>query len=230
MTYKDKASYGFSPPCNSMTVCFTSRNDSFIYVAWLIGMCDMTTLQVWHDSFVCVTSDLFVCVTWLIHVCGMTLWCIRFICKCVRQAICVNSLHVYTYITHIWVTNESRMSHENECVTNESRHLCKQHTNDICVNSMHVYQFKFTFELCTPSVSYVLSSKENSDKTNWVNQIKSKLQHKSPDLIHKTYVYVYSSWWHDAFTSLVQCSLHLWICISIFRLLHNTYAYVYSSW
>jgi len=50
------------------------------------GMCDVTPLCVWHESFMCVTClihvcdmtplcvwhDSFMCVTWLIHVCDMT--------------------------------------------------------------------------------------------------------------------------------------------------------------
>jgi len=64
------------------------RRDSFICVAWLIQMCDMTPLfnRLWRDSFVCVTwlirmcdmthshdwHDSFVYLTWLLHICDMT--------------------------------------------------------------------------------------------------------------------------------------------------------------
>ena len=39
-------------------------HDSFIWVTWLVDMCDMTHSYVWHD--------LFRCVTWLIHMFDMT--------------------------------------------------------------------------------------------------------------------------------------------------------------
>ena len=58
----------------------------FIYVTWLIDMCDMTHSYVWHDSRICaiwlihmcdmthsnVWHDSFICVTWLIYMCDMT--------------------------------------------------------------------------------------------------------------------------------------------------------------
>jgi len=39
-------------------------HDSFIYVTWLIHICDMTYSYMWHASFIYVT--------WLIHICDMT--------------------------------------------------------------------------------------------------------------------------------------------------------------
>jgi len=58
----------------------------FIFVTWLVHMCDMTRSYVWHDSFICVTwlirmcdmthsyiwHDSIICATWLSHVCDMT--------------------------------------------------------------------------------------------------------------------------------------------------------------
>jgi len=76
-----------------------SRPDAFIFVTWLmhmcdscirftwhLHMCDMAHLFVWNDAFTCVTwvihmcdvaysyvwHDSFICVTWLLHVCDMT--------------------------------------------------------------------------------------------------------------------------------------------------------------
>jgi len=42
-------------------------------VAWLIYMCGMTHLYVWHDFlYACVWCGLFVCATWRIHTCVVT--------------------------------------------------------------------------------------------------------------------------------------------------------------
>jgi len=63
-------------------------HDSFIYVTWLIHMCDMTRSYVWHDSFIYVTWLIHMCdmthsylwhdssiyVTWLIHICATIRW------------------------------------------------------------------------------------------------------------------------------------------------------------
>jgi len=53
---------------------------SFICVAWIVCMCDMTHSYMWHDSFICVTwliwHDSFVCVASLIHMCAMTHSCV----------------------------------------------------------------------------------------------------------------------------------------------------------
>jgi len=61
-----------------------------ICVTWLIYMCDVTHLYVWHDllyvwhhSFICVIHDSFICVTWLIYRFDMThsyVWYDSFIC------------------------------------------------------------------------------------------------------------------------------------------------------
>ena len=59
-----------SPICSVRGICVT----------WLIYMCDMTRLYVWHDSFICVTwlahmcdmcHDSFMCVNWRIHMFAM---------------------------------------------------------------------------------------------------------------------------------------------------------------
>jgi len=72
-------------------------HDSFIFVPWLIHMCDMTHSYVWNDSFICVTwvihmcdvthshvcRDSFIRVTCLIHMYGMIHWYVwrdSFIC------------------------------------------------------------------------------------------------------------------------------------------------------
>jgi len=55
--------------------------DSWICVPWLVSMCAMTHLYLWHDSCVCskcdvtheyVCHDSFLCVPWLISMCAMT--------------------------------------------------------------------------------------------------------------------------------------------------------------
>jgi len=158
-------------------------------VAWLIGMCDMTTWliymcgmthwYVWHDYFTSVTWLIRMRDMWLINMCEMTHSCVwhdslvySFHMQVVRQAICVNSMHVYTHI-HIY---ESRMSHE--WVTNESRMNALRMRQDICVNSTqmtfesiacmyissssrssYVFEVRVMYskrELCTRSESYVL--------------------------------------------------------------------------
>jgi len=75
--------------------CICVCHDTFICVAWLIHMCDLTYSYVRHDLFVCVIGphsctcvkwhihmydtthsyvwhDSFICVTWRIHMCDMT--------------------------------------------------------------------------------------------------------------------------------------------------------------
>ena len=52
------------------------RHDWFIFVTWLIHVCDMTHSCVWHDSFIYVT--------WRIYVCDVThsrVWHDSLICK-----------------------------------------------------------------------------------------------------------------------------------------------------
>jgi len=49
-----RGSYQSSPPCTPHTL------KAIICVTWLIHMCDMTYLHVWHDSFIHVNT----CVTW----------------------------------------------------------------------------------------------------------------------------------------------------------------------
>jgi len=56
MTYKDKASYGSSPPCSRLTTA--PRRKWFMSETWLVHTCDMT-----HP---------FMCGTWLLHTCDMT--------------------------------------------------------------------------------------------------------------------------------------------------------------
>jgi len=50
--------------CDSYTHKSYVWIDSFIYVVWLIHICDMIHSYMWHDSFTNVT--------WLIHKCDMT--------------------------------------------------------------------------------------------------------------------------------------------------------------
>ena len=66
--------------------CIHVWHDSFMWVPWLIRMCDMTHLYVCHDSFTRVTSlihtcamthphvchDSSTCARWLTHMCAMT--------------------------------------------------------------------------------------------------------------------------------------------------------------
>jgi len=98
MTYKDKASYGSSPPCKNRGGTFsqpTHRIHDTWYmihetwpikhetrVTWLISLCDMTHFYVWRDSFLRETRgmwytrhewrDSFVCATWLTSMCNVT--------------------------------------------------------------------------------------------------------------------------------------------------------------
>jgi len=55
--------HAFSFMCVTCLIWYV-WHDSFMCVAWLIHVCDMTHSCVWHDSFICVT--------WFIHVCDMT--------------------------------------------------------------------------------------------------------------------------------------------------------------
>jgi len=69
-----------------------SGTNWFIYVTWLIYMCDMwlihkcdmTYSYVWHDSFIHVASGSYYCsLLVMIHMCAMTHWCVwhdSFIC------------------------------------------------------------------------------------------------------------------------------------------------------
>jgi len=76
------------------------RHDSFIYVTWLIHMCDMTQNMkelccdmthsyMWHDSFIYVT--------WLIHMCDMTQNMQELCCQYERA-----TAHIWTsHVTHV---------------------------------------------------------------------------------------------------------------------------------
>jgi len=84
-------------------------------VTWLILMCDMTDLYVWHDAFICVTWRIHmcdmthpyvwhgpsICVTWPIHMCDMThSWVIH---------MCVIAFHTCAYrrVCSIWICYEN---------------------------------------------------------------------------------------------------------------------------
>jgi len=81
---------------------------SFVCVAWLIRMCGMTHLYVWHDSFVCVT--------WLICMCDMThlyVWHDSFICVLplvVLQYLWHDSRTYVLYVSFLWVLAHARTS------------------------------------------------------------------------------------------------------------------------
>jgi len=69
-------------------------HDLFIYVTWLIYMCDMTHSYVRHDSVICATR--------LIHMCNMTHLYVRhdsFICA-------TRLIHMYD-MTHLYVRHDS---------------------------------------------------------------------------------------------------------------------------
>jgi len=87
-------------------------HDSFVWVTWLIRVCDITHSCVWNDSFVCVTwlirmfdmthlcvwHDSFVCETWIIPACDMTHSCVRH-----DSFVCVTWLICVCCMTHSWV-------------------------------------------------------------------------------------------------------------------------------
>jgi len=74
-----------------------SKHDSFLWVTWLIRMCDMTHWYVWHNSLVCATwliSSMCadeICVPWLIATCDMT------------HSMCVMT---HWYHPHIWIWHD----------------------------------------------------------------------------------------------------------------------------
>jgi len=137
-------------------------HDSFIYVTWLIHVCDMTHSHVWHDSFICVT--------WRIHVGGVThsyVWHDSFICVTWRilmsdmthSYVWPDSFHVCD-MTHsyIWMSLHRRIC----CVTHlcHCMHaICQQsnvwHDSFICVTWLihmcdmtHSYVWPDSFHIC----------------------------------------------------------------------------------
>jgi len=77
-------------------------HDSFICVTWLIHMCDMTHSYVWHDLFkyeAWASQASFICVTWLVHMCDTTrsdVWHDSSICLAWRIHIC-DVTHSYVW-------------------------------------------------------------------------------------------------------------------------------------
>jgi len=90
---------------------------SGVCVAWLVYVCVMTCLRVWHGSFLyvplvwlvhvcdmtrsCVWHDLFICVIWLIHMCDMT-----------RSYVCHDSFICVTWVVHMCDMTRSYMWHD----------------------------------------------------------------------------------------------------------------------
>jgi len=98
-----RGSYESLPPSGKSSVtskcwkCGYVGVVTFICETWLVSMCDMTNLHVWHDAFICVIwlvhlsdmthsyvwHDSFISLTWRIHMCDMTcssLWHNSFMC------------------------------------------------------------------------------------------------------------------------------------------------------
>jgi len=91
--------------------------DSFVYVTWIIYMCDMTHSYVRHDAFICVS--------WRTHMCDMT-----HSYMCHDAFICV-PWRIYTRdMTHSYAWHDSHnhicaVNHSNMCVRWDMTHSCK---------------------------------------------------------------------------------------------------------
>jgi len=143
----------------SNTRCFTAKSrfslagvcvwhDSVIRATWLIRMCDMTHLYVWHDSLRCATKsntlyvtvksrfflavwrDSVICVSWLIGMCAVTQWYV-----CHDSFMCVAWLIDICDMTPIYVCRDSVI-----CVTRpfnlcDMTHSCVWHDSFTPVGS-----------------------------------------------------------------------------------------------
>ena len=119
-------------------------HDSFICVAWLIHMCDMTHSYVWCDSFVCVT--------WLIHMCT----CPIHMCDMTRE--CVAWLMYGWHDSFVQVMAYMDMSRHVTSRHVTSRHVWKRHVPDEKVTSYvngscHVWMGHVTCECVTSHVN-----------------------------------------------------------------------------
>ena len=79
---------------------------AFLCVTWLIWLCEMTCLYVWHEEMTrsCVWKDSFICVPWLIHMRDMThsyVWHDSIMCVEWRIHMCDSCICVECLI-HVW--------------------------------------------------------------------------------------------------------------------------------
>ena len=84
---------------------------SFIYVTWLIHMCDMTHPYVWYDSSICVI--------WLIHMCDMThpyVWYDSSICVTAPQRCNHSTTIIIIQCMHLWLYTLIYTTHTYCCI------------------------------------------------------------------------------------------------------------------
>jgi len=162
-------------------VCDVTRS----CVTWLIHICDMTHIYVWHDSFICVTWLIHMCVTRHIHMCEMThiyVWHDSFICVtwlldiartahlCVWRDSIMCAWYNSTWLVHMCVTWPNHMC--------DMTHLYVWHDLFMCVtrhihkcDTTHLYVWRELF-MCghdSPScLSHVSGVNDSCHIDEWV--------------------------------------------------------------
>jgi len=153
---------------------------SFVRVAWLICVCDLTHSCVWHDSFMCVA--------WLNHVCGMTYSCVwrdSFMCDTWRVHVWRERFSWYK----TWLIQVCDMTHS--CV---SRDFFAYVTWPLCLRMSHIYHV-----LCGWYDVFLWVS--------WLIQVRAKTHPRVCDVTHPCVWYkrflprqmTHPRVWHDLF-------------------------------
>jgi len=158
------------------------------HMIWLIQICDMTHLDVWHDSFICVT--------WLLHMCDMThslldmsvsphmIWLIQ-MCDMTHSDVWHDSFICVTWLIQMCDMTPSDVWHDSfRCVT-WLLHMCDMTHSLLDMRvSPHI---TWLIQMCDMTHSYVWCDSEaasNSTSTTHSNVTNSTLLDKSAEALY----------------------------------------------
>jgi len=127
--------------CVCVLLCFVDPilGNRYGPVTWLLHICDMTHLCMWHDSFMGIARDTtlsyvwhdyFICLTWFFRMCDMTLtyvWRDSFICVTCLFHMC-DMPHSYvwhdSFIYVTWLIYVCDMTHSRALRVTRLFHMC----------------------------------------------------------------------------------------------------------